>query len=397
MFRPLLTRSSPLADAPAAAWRAWWKGVLATPPFPKIKVAPGPVVELARVPLNQTWPWIMTDPRGEATLTVYTRAHRAVHGARNVITFTPLAAPRTSRAVYRVPPMTSSEPRGARAAWGDRDVGLLWYEERGTTRLEQLLVLSLGGGRPRGKPARLGLGSTGHMTLARLGRGWAVVYESRADHAFYLQRLTARGKRRGKARRLTPTRGGVGFHLGVQALDAVSTPGGAALVLGGGLGVTLILVDRRGRVKHRQRVDDPRATGSGYEPRLARARGRLCVAWKQSDNWDDRVLARAYRLNGTPVGAARVVARHVDALGSLLAEGAGFRLVWSDQNGAANRVAARRLGAGGEPGPVTALFQGRGVVSYLAAGLHGVTLRLTLVDRAAWPQRLMLKETKLTR
>jgi len=397
MVRPLLTRDSPGEQDSAQTWRAWWRGVMGTPPFPKTKMTPGPLSTLTPVPQNQTWPQLVADPGGSAVLVVLTRAHTPVLGARNVILHLPLTPPRAARAVYTVPRGSRAEPRGARAAWGPKGAGLVWFEERSAGRkskkLELFLALSAAG-KPRHKPVNLRLASTGHMALSPLGRGWMVVYESRADHAFYLQRVSGKGRRLGRAQRLTkPASRGLGFHLGVQVLAATSTTNGAAVALGGEDGVTLVLVDRRGKVLSSRRVDTPAATGSAYAPRLARTpKGLLCVAWQQSDNHDDRLLARLHKADGAPLTAPVVLAGHVDAVANLVAHENGCRATWSGHARLPHQISTRLLSASGKPGPVRVLFQGQGRVQPLAAGSAGATHRLTFVDASRWPYRLRLKE-----
>lgn len=399
MVRPLRTRHGPRPADSSRAWRAWWRGVLQTVPFPRARVASGSVSTLAPLPMNQTWHQLMADPRGSAALTVLTRTHTPVHRARNLILYLPLVPPRTARVVHAVPPAGPQwEPRGARAAWGSGGAAVVWFEERtqrGKSRQVERFLTLTARGKPRRPPRDLKLGSSGHMVLSALGRGWAVVYERRSDHAFYLQRLDGRGGRRGRALRLTkPAARGVGYHLGMRLLAVAPLGGGVAVAVGGDGALKLHLVDRRGKLRRSQRVDDPASQGSAFFPRLASSGKRLCLLWTQADNHDDRILARLYRTDGTPHSAPVVLAGHVDAVANLTVDGDGFRATWASHAQAPHQLWTRRLSGTGQPGPPLLLLQGQAAVHPLGAGRLGQRLYLTYVDAAPWPHQLRLKEIK---
>ena len=400
MLSPLRTRRSPDERAGAAVWRKWWRAVLATAPFPAVREAPGTLTSLAPLPLNQTWVQLAADPRGSAAVVALTRAYTPVHGARNVILYLPLTGARTARPVYRVPAKGPQwEPRGMRAAWGPGGAALVWHDERyvgGKSRRQQWFLALTREGKPRHKPVDLKLGSTGHMALAPLGRGWVVAYERRADRAFWVQRLGAAGQRVGPARRIiAPAVEELGFHLGVQPLAAAALPGGAAVAVGGEQQLTLVLLDKQGKVTRRQRVDDPGSGGSSFFPRLLRNGQRLCVAWRQTDNHDDRLLVRLHQLDGKPLTGPVVLAGHVDTVANIVPHGQGFGLTWAGHAQRPHQLRTRRVSAAGKPGPARVLAQRRARNQPLAAGALGGVLRLTFADSSSWPHRLMLKELKL--
>ncbi len=181
----------------------------------------------------------------------------------------------------------------------------------------------------------------------------------------------------------------------MQALAATRTPGGAAVAVGGEDQLSLLVLGPRGKLRRRQQVDDPRADGASFLPRLSLNGQRLCVAWSQADNHDDRLLVRLFGHDGAPQTPPAVMADHVDAVANVVPHGDGFRLTWASHAQRRYQLRTRRISGAGAAGPAQVLVQGTDRNHPLAAGLQRDTFRLVFVDTAHWPHRLQLKELRL--
>jgi hypothetical protein len=221
------------------------------------------------------------------------------------------------------------KPTGSVVAWTNQGVGIAWHEYQWDEKRHKVYFLAASQeGRVTHGPAPVSLTAARHLALCRSVGSWLVVCNTK-DGAIFSQRLDSAGSP--LAKRVEVLKAGsieLGYNLGVRATSAVATPSGAAAVVGGDDQVTLLMLDQAGRLRHSIRVDDPAIWGHGFKPQIERMGDDLCVAWVQSDNGDDRLMARLFHVDGRSRTGVIVVAEFVSGMARPVAALGGFVLVW---------------------------------------------------------------------
>jgi hypothetical protein len=408
---PLRDRNSPTKDDAAAAWRKWWSELLEAEPFPRVEVEPGKVRTLAAPPMNQTWPEPRLLPGGRYALVGVSRYERPLNGARSGIRLVEIDRPLGDDFVYKVPlDAVNCEPRCLTVARRGNEAGIAWKEYSHKDKQNTVRFMSLGLPKRKGAAVDLRLRRISHISVCTHGDGhWLLAcsavpadvdptkYSDRDRKDIFLVELDASGN---VSRRHPPLElGGPpkwGDHGKVLVFSVASTPKGPALAYANARqGAFLSLLDRDLKIRRTVQMNDPKERAHGFRPRVAVKGETVCVAWAQEDNYDDRLFARTYDLDGNPLSDARVVAEPVVATAGPVAAGDGFAVAWTDSQGGPSRVRLVTIGPRGNVGKTKTVFASRHLLSPIEVGATERAVHVMVLDRVYYPHRLLLKSVAL--
>jgi len=390
----LRDRSSPTAKDGRQKWQTWWTGLLNTEPFPEVDVASGTLTTIAELPMH--WPELRISPDGAKGVLAYRDTHRVMDGLQNGIRWLSFAETNAGSLLYDCSmDDINRKPTGSVVAWTDQGVGIAWHEYGWDEKRHRVYFLAASPeGRVTHGPSSVSLTGARHIALCRSVDGWLVVYNTK-DGAVVSQRIDSAGSP--LAEPIEVLKAGsieLGYNLGVRATSAVATPSGAAAVVGGDDQVTLLMLGQDGRLRQSMRVDDPAIRGHGFKPQIERSGDKLCVAWAQSDNYDDRLMARVFDVEGRSRTGVVVVADFLHGMARPVAAPDGFVLTWRSYAQTPGQVRAVSLGCDGKIGHEVVVYDGQITSPNVTAGLGNGQLSVLIHDWTRWPFAVRLKQVK---
>ena len=401
VMHPLMDRQGPGRDDSIAVWEKWWKGLLAVEPFPKLKLVPGEPKTLTTLAMNQSHPRMSMDPSGSSLAMSVTRLQHPHNGVRNGIRLLEVQNPLKDDFIYKVPPKARAiEPTDLAVGWSGGQVGLVWQENRyGAKPVVQFMALDTA--TRRSSSMKVKIKKVDHMRLAPVSPGiWllAVVTTAANDEMgnrdLRLLLLDAKRRSSKKIRKFDLSFLGKNPDLTDLSISAaVATPLGPALAINNPYtGSHLVLLNKKLTIRGTVRIDDPKTDGHGFDTRLAVNGKRIIAAWRESDNWGDRLFTRTFDLTGQSATKPALISAEPGVLADPVAAGEGFALAWVDHSQTRNQVRTTWLSSDGKPKPVQMVHRSLDWISALGLGYKGGKARVLARDTQYYPHRVWIKE-----
>ncbi|MHB9110187.1 MAG: hypothetical protein ACYDCO_24305 [Armatimonadota bacterium] len=392
----------------SASWQKWWEEILATPAFPVVQPAPGPLREIARYRTNQSSPDYAISPDGTQALVTFTRLEKPVKGPRSGIQLIDIQHPEASHMLYQVPEEAiNQEPDYTTVAWDAKRVGVAFFEWEydDAKRTVRFLAADLQGQALH--PVRtLGLRDASSLAICADGEGWLLAYVTSAGKAC-IQRLSPQGEFAGPAVPIAFPYPASKPDNWRQSIALVNTPHGPAVtcilskgdldqvylaLLDDALAARSIALVSRKKPVNDWFYADYRSTG------LCVNGETLLVTWYGLENNFEPLQARFFNLEGQPVGGIITVAADPSGFAPPAALGNGFALAWMAYGEVPNQLyvatISPELGMGK---PCVADADRKGYHNApLALGAHDGTAVVLLYDRNFYPRPILAKEVELS-
>jgi hypothetical protein len=408
---PLRTRYSPTVDDDEQVWHKWWKQILNTDPFPVLEVVPGTLTLLMELPMNQTWPQPRLSPKADSALVGVSRYQYPVDGARSGIVLLNINEPEKPNFTYKVPlEERNCEPTGLASAWSSTHAAIAWKEYFYDEKLARVKFMALDFKRPVGIPVDLGLKHISHMALCPLVPGYWLLactakpqdYDptkrsDRKRREIFLLKLDSFGNILGQTQPLDiSVQPHFSYHDGVRVFSAASTPKGPVLAyVNEDKGAFLLLLDHKLEIRGLSQINDPKSSGHGFMPRIAWNGNVLCVSWIQIDNYQDRLFARQFDIDGEPLTDVQLIAEPVGTMADPVSCEGGFIIAWTDFSQTPNQVRLCIISNNGAHQKQQIVFVGKDLVNPIELGLSNGSIKVMMCDREFYPYRLLLKEIEL--